>query len=189
MTTRIYNLRPSTEEDRPWVEGNHPENRKNDWLRIDDSARGVRPLDDYVPPRVVVEHPDALKWDYYSSGGLHPYWSARAVELLGPYAKHSFQFLEAYINGTQYYVPMTINRLDCFDREQSEVKVFDHDPSRIMRVIHYAFHLDKITDPLIFAIPDLRGPMLCTDTIPTIIDRAGLRGFNPILLFDAASSD
>lgn len=50
-----------------------------------------------------------------------------------------------------------------------------------MEIKEYAFHWDKLHDPLIFHTPE-DGSILCTQSIPRIVKEAGLKGFHFTLL-------
>ncbi len=179
-STDVFLFGRSVERRRPRIDFEIPQNGAGfDWLRVGDVIEDERPLEDYVAPRLVVPRPDALDWHFYSdmcSGGM---LSERAANLLRPYLDQYFMLLPASINDAPYFMLKSIDSLDCLDRERSDLVYFnDNDPGRVMRVRKYVFHLNRIPDPLIFAIPEFPKRAFCTQTVRRIVTESGLKGFD-----------
>jgi len=52
------------------------------------------------------------------------------------------------------------------------------DPNEISLVLRFAFFEDRLSDPLIFTVPEARNQLIMgTESIPEIINQAKLRGF------------
>lgn len=47
-----------------------------------------------------------------------------------------------------------------------------------MTIEHYVFHMEYLSGPSIFAIPQLALRLYCTNDIPDIVAAAGLKGFD-----------
>ncbi len=176
----VFEFSPSTEDYRPQLDFEIPQNGAAfDWLRAMAIVEDERPLEDYVAPRLVVPRPDALDWHFYSDVGCSSgLVSEMAANLLRPYFDRYFMLLPASINNAPYFMLKPIDRLDCLDRKQSTLRCYPHDLNRIMRITKYFFHMDRVSDPLIFTIPEFSKRTLCTQSIPQIIHDSGLKGFS-----------
>jgi hypothetical protein len=180
-TEHIYVVRPSSDETRPFIDFQIPENgRQIDWLRIANVLRGDRSLDEYESVSLVVDHPEATNWDFYSCGGTMGLLSERAARSLGPHASICFDLVEASVNEAPFFFLRVREFLDCLDRARSDVVLYPSDPAAIMKFKRYAFFKDRIPDPALFMIPEgLFGPF-GTDAVVHLIRAERLRGFDII---------
>lgn len=115
-------------------------------------------------------------WDYYMCEGTFGVFSPRAVETLAPCFGDRFELLAARLEGHPYYCLRCVKRVDCLDREGSKI-LFDDD-HEVIEVEEYAFEKDRLADPLVFAIPELFLRLFCTESVPLIVGKAGLRGID-----------
>lgn len=178
-TEKIFLVRVSLEEDRPWIDFQMEENRRNDWLLLDEVLRGERPASEYPPVRVIVNHPEAELWDYYSMVGPFGMLSERSALILGSFALPYFELCRATLNRSPYFILKAKKPLDCLNHEESILVPFPHDTTRVMDIEKFRFFKEKIKDPSLFTIPE--GPWLfATQTIDARIRQWHLRGFRLI---------
>ena len=175
-TERVFLVRPSIEEDRPEINFGRPENKKTDWLLVDQVLRGERREEDYPSILVLVDHPEAERWDYYSVAGTCGLMSQRAVDLLEPYALPYFKFFQAWLNGASFFFPKRIHTLDCLDRQRSILVPFRTDPTHVKEIKRYRFRMESIIDPVLFSIPEVPS-MFASQTIERLVRERELRGF------------
>ncbi len=121
--------------------------------------------------RTAIEH-----WDYYSCATFGAF-SKRAIDELSPCFGDRFLPLPARLEGLSYYCLHCRSRVDCLDRDASEIVRFDDDPSMIMEITKHRFHKEMLTDPMVFAIAGLLFCLFCTESVPQIATDARLRGF------------
>jgi hypothetical protein len=119
---------------------------------------------------------DALEWDYY--GRIGDVWSQRAKDLLWPYANKHLRCFQTTLNGAPYYILRTDAELglDCLDFERSKVEYFQCDSNDVKYIHRHYFHLDRITAPLIFFVPE-KPILMATDSIRQMVEAAKLKGF------------
>ena len=177
VARQVFLLSPSLEDERPEIRFELKENQRADWLSIDEVLRGERPLTDYREPEVVVLDAGAELWDFYLVPGTLGLLSARAVDVLAPFADKHFDVLPARISGSPYFFPRTKAALDCLDHERSSLDWFDDERTRVMRIRRFRFHKDRIEDPLVFNIPEDEFSLFATQSVRAAIRRAGLNGF------------
>jgi hypothetical protein len=124
-------------------------------------------------------------WDFYSCSGSFPAFSPRAIQILSPYFDDRFVPLLAHLEGHSYYCLRCLKRTDCLNRAASEIEYFG-DPPRVLMIKKYAFRQERLGDPIIFAIPELDFELFCTDSIPAVVEKAGLRGLDFQVVDEAA---
>jgi hypothetical protein len=125
----------------------------------------------------LVTGPDPTAWDCYACGGTLGVFSQKAMTVLAPFAHRCFETLRVSINGAPYYVLRTKDTLDCLDRNRSIIKVFPHDPGRIMQVDRFRFRKELVPDPIMFVIPEGPFHLFASDGVERAIRAGNLRGF------------
>src|SRR5262249_15476695 len=108
--------------------------------------------------------------------GTLPLISVRAVDAIGREAFRGFDLLPAKINDEDFFLPRCREPLDCFDKEQAEYQTFPNS-ARMMSISKFAFRMDRISDPLLFVIPESSSRLFCTQSVRDSIVRSKLRGF------------
>lgn len=173
--TRVYDCRPSNEDDRPQIDFESAVNGKNDWLAVADVIDGTLPISDLPSVSVQVFHPDATNWDCYMDGGVRGLFSQRFVDAVGMVAFHGLTLLPAKLNGATYYFLRCERPVECFDRCNSVFETFAHAPSRIMDVSHYAFRDDTVPTDACFVLPELPD-LLLTESVVERLRAANVKG-------------
>jgi hypothetical protein len=126
-------------------------------------------------------------WDYYMCSGTFGAFSQRAMDVLTPYFGDLFLSLPARLEGHPYYCLHCRTRIDCLNRAASEITYFEHDPRQVMMISKYVFRKEQLADRMIFAIPEMVFHLFCSDWIPEVAGKAGLRGFDFQLVDEGAS--
>lgn len=178
----VYRLKYSIESNRPRVdwEAYDPSEGDDQWGKWKVFEQPFREGIDTLPaPKInfTVVHPEALEWDWYDGPDTWGMWSQRAKDLLWPLANGCLRSFQAMLNGAPYYILRVYDELaiDCLDRERSQLKFFESS-GRIMDIKKYAFHMEYLSDPMIFHALDCR-EILCTQSVRQAILDAGLKGF------------
>ena len=94
VATTIYEIDSSVEEDRPWINFDHPDNARQDWMMINAIIDNQLSVEGPLPIEVTVDSPVALDWDFYLLPGTPGMISERALHLLLPFASNHFRFME-----------------------------------------------------------------------------------------------
>lgn len=177
----VYRMWPCEDEGRPEIdlERDSLEGIDHDWTEWNKFDNDF-PIESEVVPlhnlKFEIDRADAIDWDWYAIG----FWgmiSQRAKDCLWPYARKHLRCLSTSLNGMPYYILHSDERLalDCLDRERSELELFKCS-GRVMRVRRFTFRPGLIADPLIFHVSE-SGCLLCTESIKTLIENTGLKGF------------
>lgn len=116
-------------------------------------------------------------WDFYMCEGCFGVFSPKAMEVLLPHLGERFQRLPVRLNGRDYYTLCCKSRIDCLDKNASQIAYFD-DSDEVMEIHKFVFHKEILVDPIIFAIPQLRFELFCSEAVAQAIKDAGLRGFD-----------
>ena len=66
--------------------------------------------------------------------------------------------------------------IDCLDRERSNIEFFRREPDKVKWIGSFAFHIDQLSDPMIFRVRESPA-ILATQSIKQIVEDAGLKGF------------
>lgn len=174
-TEIVYLLVTSTEEERPYIDFEMSDERQSlDWSILEDRAPKV----DNPTEMLRLYQPESDLWDFYLAA---PYGmvSERARKVLEPFATGHFEFVEGRLCDTPYYFLLRTTPLNCFDRANAKVVPFASDPSgiRIMKVNRFAFFKERIQDPLLFWTEETGAQLLATQSIKTLVETTGLRGF------------
>lgn len=172
----VYDCRSSTEEDRPWIDFEADETRRNNWLRVGEVVDGELPVSSFpLQVSVVVRHPEAVEWDCYFDGGSRGLFSQRFVDAVGLNDLRYFSLLPCTLNGAPYFFLRCERTVDCLDRGNSGFTTFPHNPSKIMHIKHFAFVDGRVPADALFCIPETRR-LLATESVVRKIRDAGLKG-------------
>ena len=107
---------------------------------------------------------------------IDPAVSVNARSILEPLISNTVEFLPLKTD-TGVYFALKVAWIDCLDVDHSIVKRFS--TGRIMRVIEYAFHWDRLEDIHIFRLPELRGSSLfVSDKFKEVVKKNKLEGLN-----------
>lgn len=184
MNKRIYRIHCSCEDWRPDVDFMDDRNRANDLLAMGEYLRGDPDAPAIFPSiRFIVEHPDALQWDCYGHIGDYDAVSSRAREVLQPFSAPCFDFLEISLNDAPYYVPRLLQTIDCLDHDRSVIEWPDGPPTYIKWIHRYAFDMSRLENAGMFTFPERFAWMYATEPVIDAIRTAGLRGFDPELVY------
>lgn len=172
----------STDDDfKPSIQ--YDQNTHVDWVLVSECLSGARPVSEYIPIEIVVNHKEANKCDFYGCSGSYGLLSKKAIDLLGDHAIDNYQALPAKLNGEDFSLLHCKEETDCFDRQNSKYIAFDEPSKFLLSIERYAFHLDKIDASCIFSIPE-SNRMFCSQVLATTLERQ-LQGFKLIELFSA----
>ena len=128
----------------------------------------------YLPRK---QKPAIKSFDYYECSTFGVF-SPRAISALQSCFGGRFDTLPGTLEGHQYFFPRCLVRVDCLDRESSKIFYADDSARTILNVKKHVFRDSKIpADPVIFAIPEMAFALYCTESIPAIVEKAGLKGF------------
>lgn len=173
---KVFDCRPSIEDDRPVIDFEKNINAKNDWLSVAKVLDGTKPKSAFPANIAVrVDDPRATEWDCYFDGGSRGLFSQRFIKAVGSEALRCFVLYPALLNDEQYYFLGCEQSIDCFDYTNARYQTFPHDPSRIMSISHYAFIEDNLPDRLLFCIPE-SPDLFATESIVERIKASGLKG-------------
>jgi len=194
----IYRIKVSRFKERPKLDLDHPKYlERTDFTKIVDIQEGELGLEEYEPLEFYTDDPGALEWDAFWPALELGLISPRAKEIIQPFADQYFIFLEASLNDNLYFVLIVNERLDCFDRENSEFMTFAdlarkqnedkatidaNDELHIFRTEKYRFKKELIPDPCMFSVPEINGEVFITESGKNAIEQAGLKGFEFLLL-------
>jgi hypothetical protein len=173
--TKVYECRPSVEDDRPQIDFEDSKNGTNDWLAVGDVIDGTRPITEFPTVSVQVSHPEATQWDCYMDGGVRGLFSQRFVDAVGKAAFRGVMLLPAKVNGTTYYFLRCDTPIDCLDRSKAVFETFRSDPTAVKRITHYAFRNELLPADACFVLPELPD-LLLTESVVQRLRAANLRG-------------
>lgn len=178
MSTTIYRLTPSPEEDRPDIDTELPVNGENvNWLAVGEVLDGDRDALDWPSVAIFVNHRDATDWDCYAMDGTTGMYSKRAIDAMGP-ALNDFRLFPVTLNGMPYYFLRCEHKLNCFDRERSVWTPIPGTTDRVFEIKKYVFFHERIKDPLVFCIPDRRNRLFATQSVVNWLRHAGCQGID-----------
>jgi hypothetical protein len=139
---------------------------------------GKAPASEYSPIRLVVPDDGATKWHSYTIAGTYGLLSKPVIDLIGRYMVAWFDFLDAWINDVPFFFLRKKAVLDCLDRKNSVLVPFSGEPGTIKRIDRYRFFKEKIPDPAVFPIPEIRYHLFATNSIKTKVEGAKLKGLH-----------
>ena len=184
MTVKIYRHHYSCEGWRPNVDFMDDRNSANDVLGMRKYLRGAPDAPPVFPPiHVVVEHPNAREWDYYGHMGDYGVISSRALEVLQPFAAPCFDFFEISLNAAPYFVPRLLQTIDCLDHDRSVIEWSNRSLTYIKWIHRYAFDTSLLENIGMFTFPERFAWMYATEPVIDAVRTAGLRGFDPELVY------
>ncbi len=170
LTSKIFEVRTSLEDNRPEIDFEIPENVKINWGLIGEYIAGSRPAQEYVPIEITVLSELATEWDFYFFAAPFGLFSARAVDIFGEKSFKNYHLFPAQINGADYFFLKCLERLDCLDKEKSVYTAFTDAPDRFMTIEKYVFDLKKIDAECFFSIPQNEN-LYCSQVQSRIISK------------------
>jgi hypothetical protein len=190
MTNQVYMIKQSYDEDgeRPdrvtYCDPNGEFLTHSGYARFQcnclvSAGKAGHSIEQWFMPELYASEPGRTKideWDFYNCSTFGAF-SPRAMEVLKPFFGERFIQLPARLEGLFYFCLRCESRINCLDKEASEIIYYEIDPTEVMLITKYVFHRELLTDPSIFAIPESLFSLYCTDAIPEIVRNAGLKGF------------
>ncbi len=175
----VYLIRPSYDNDRvPYVTRSKvaPNDQGVSLDSLTSMLNGKTMPTNYQPVTLLPSHKIG-ELDFYGGGSIGLY-SQKAVDVLGPFMTPCFEFVQVLVRKKPWFFIRAIAPIDALDRSRSTMLRSEEDPDRILMVESFALVKERLFDPLIFTVPEVRNKyLLGTDSIPTIIERGDLRGF------------
>jgi hypothetical protein len=153
LTSKIFEIRTSLEDNRPEIDFELPENGEINWGLIGEYIGGHRPAQEYLPIKITILDKLATEWDFYFFAAPFGMFSAKAVDVLGEKSFKNYHLFPAQINGADYFFLKCLERLDCLNKKKSVYTAFTDVPDRFMLIEKYAFDLEKIDAECFFSIP------------------------------------
>ncbi|MCZ2340646.1 MAG: hypothetical protein LC104_02485 [Bacteroidales bacterium] len=155
MPKSIWLLSNSIENDRPEIDFVQvKETNPVDWGLVDDLLHSKVSIEQYTPLNILVEQPEATKYDFYSVPGTLGLVSNRLVDAIGSIAFMNYSTLPVTLNDAQFYLVKCNATIDCLDHDNSDFERFRSAPYRIKRIKRYSFRDDMLSDQLVFTIPE-----------------------------------
>ena len=142
------------------------------WTQWDDIFIAEWPARDFLRPRV--GGIPVREWDYFQFPSTSGLLSQRAIDVLMPHLDYCFVPLPSSLEGERYYFLHTKKTIDALNVEESDIVYSD---TTIIWIKRYEFYMDRLSDPVIFSIPQFRPFLFATESIPEIVENAGLNGF------------
>jgi hypothetical protein len=144
---------------------------------------GQRMADNWVPMRVFWSAPEFPEGEDTSTDfpslQTVPVFNARAAEALTDLIEGRVELLPLDVEGGDELYAVNVLRVkDALDEEASELKRFPNDPSRIMRIVRYAFDPEELAGETIFRIPQKKAYRYVTNPFVERVRESGLRGLN-----------
>ncbi len=99
----------------------------------------------------------------------------QAKEILMSHIGHEVELLPIDIEGQPHYIVNIINVIDCLDKENSEIKYFKSNPTKIMRIVKHVFHEEHTVDSFMFKLPSIT-PMFCTQKFKDLVEQNEITG-------------
>jgi hypothetical protein len=155
------------------------------WLEIDERQKVRRPVQDLLG-RVAYRLRLSRRWPRVDCLAMVPGLavSERARAALDALGVPGMQFLGFRVNGEPFFLFYTERRLDCLDRQRSEIHYFPSSPTRVMQVVRYAFTEERVRPCDLFTVPELSDGMFfwsqetfVTDEGRSALEAARLVGF------------
>jgi hypothetical protein len=181
---KILRLSYCLDEDYPAINWDHHAPMADLWLEIDDRHKSGRPVSDLLS-RIAYRLNLNDRWPRVDCVSMVPGLAisdrARiAFEALGV---PGMQFLKFRINGESFFKFYTERRVDCLDRQGSEITYFSSSQERVMDVTKFAFVRERIQDCDVFTVPELSTGMFFwsqqkffTELARSAVDASGLVG-------------
>jgi hypothetical protein len=155
------------------------------WLEIDERYKAGHPIDDLLA-QITYSLRLGRHWPRVDcvdmSPGLAVSGQGRAA--LIALGVPGMQFLRFRINSESFYLFYTDRRLDCLDRQRSELLYFQSDPKQVMEVQRYVFKEERVQPCDVFTVPERSDGIFfwcqetfVTDAVRATLEKAGLTGF------------
>ena len=105
-----------------------------------------------------------------------PVFSSKAVTVLEDFLKSNGELLPISCDGEKYFLYNVTRVVDALDKPKCELQLFDD--GKIMDIVRYSFLKEKMTEVVIFKLPqDPLGWVYATDPVVERVQAAGLKGF------------
>jgi hypothetical protein len=120
---------------------------------------------------------------YHGPKGL-PYhlglYSEALIDAIRSNFELHFDAIPCRIEGATYFILVAKAVESCLDISNSQLKRFDD--GGIMRVERPRFISEKLSDPLVFCVPEVRSAIFATASIRERVQQAGCQGvaFHPV---------
>lgn len=174
---RIYELRTSSELNRPQIEHQSLEFGQYDWLKIGKVLDGELDISDYPAEiSIATQYKDSRKtdsWDYFSNPGTLGLFSEKLIMLLGERSLIGLQPLPVFLDNLKYYHLKIKHRVDWIDFENSEVERL---PSgTILNASHLALHKEKVPVESVFVNDGLKVLLLTRAISERLVNVHGIQ--------------
>jgi hypothetical protein len=155
------------------------------WLEIDERHKLGQPVEDLLD-RISYHLLLNRRWPRVDCVEMVPGLavSERAKAAMEALGVPGMQFLGFRVNGEPFFLFYTERRVDCLDRDRSEIEYFRSSPEQVMQVVRYAFAEERVRSCDVFTVPELSDGMFLwsqetfvTDAVRTILEGADLNGF------------
>jgi hypothetical protein len=155
------------------------------WLEIDERHKAGRPVEDLLG-QVTYYLRLSRRWPRVDCLAMVPGLavSERARAALEALGVPGMRFLRFRVNSAPFFLFYTERRVDCLDRQRSEVRYFRSSPERVMQVVRYVFAEERVRPCDVFTVPELSDGMFfwvqqtfVTDAARTALEAARVIGF------------
>jgi hypothetical protein len=173
------------DDDYPTIDWSRHAQMADLWLGIDERHKAGRPEGDLLA-RIAYRLRLGRRWPRVDCLLIVPGLavSERARAALEALGVPGMRFMEFRVNGEPFFRFYTERRVDCLDRQRSEVRYFRSSPGRVMQVVVYAFVAERVLPCDVFTVPELSDGMFfwsqetfVTDAARTALEDARLIGF------------
>lgn len=148
---------------------------KEDVKLFIDHFKGERFTGNWIP--LNVKYTDYRKKphsDFPSLTGTVPIFSERALQILFPLIEKDVEVLELNTPVQKLYLINVINKIDCLDREKSELFFFSN--GAIKNIKNITFKEEKIGNSHIFKMPEWRVRTYVSDVFKETVIKNNLVG-------------
>ena len=126
------------------------------WLKVDERGKAGQPVADLLG-QIGYRLRFSRRWPRVDCVAMMPglavsLGAKAALEALGV---PGLRFLEFRINDEPFFPFYTDRRVDCLDRERSELEFFRCSPGQVKEVVRYAFTEDRLCPCDLFTVPEL----------------------------------
>ncbi len=176
----------SLDDDYPVVDWSCHASMADLWLEIDDRYRAGEPFDNLLS-QISYQLELNCRWPRVDCIAMVPGLavSSRSKVVLENMGISGMQFLEFQVNGESFFMFLTARRVDCLDRERSELEFFRSSPEHVKEVVRYVFIEERLSPCDVFTVPELSDGMFpwaqeifFTALARNTIEKAGLIGFH-----------
>lgn len=177
MTINVFQLRPTSEDDRPQIDFQRSDTAASDEQVSSLETYSLSSLPSSPVAQLVGTDPSATSWDFFAAPGTLGLVSRRAVDALSPHAGVCFGFVPATLDGAAYSFIVRTGAIDALDRERSKLKYFRSSPHRVQRILEHVFVSEALDGVGLFAVPDDVMGIFATEIVVGAVKNSKLRGF------------